>query len=66
MLDENIWTQLNESEKIDQLKSYLDELIAIDNGSHTLSNKPSQGQLAQVRKEAKENIFKIIELENSI
>ena len=66
MLDENIWLQLNEEEKIDELQAYLNTFIAIEEGSHELSNTPAQGKLAGIKKELKEKIFKIIELENAI
>jgi hypothetical protein len=66
MLDENIWLQLSEDEKFDELQSYLNAFIDIEKGRHEFSNTPAQGRLASVRKELKEKIFKIIELENAI
>lgn len=66
MLDENIWLQLNESEKISELQRYLTELLAIEKGNHELSNTVQQGKLVTIRAELEHKIFKIIELENAI
>lgn len=66
MLEENIWVQLSESEKFAELQAYLDAVIAIEEGNHELSHTKEQGKLAAVKKELREKIFKIIELENVI
>jgi hypothetical protein len=65
MLDENIWLQLSEDEKFDELQSYLNAIIDIEKGRHELSNTRAQGRLSSIRKELQEKIFKIIELENA-
>lgn len=66
MLDENIWLQLSEDEKFDELQAYLNTFIDIEKGRHEFSHTAAQGRLASVRKDLKEKIFKIIELENAI
>jgi len=66
MLDENIWLQLSEDEKFDELQTYLNTFIDIEKGRHELSNTSSQGRLPAIRKDLREKIFKIIELENAI
>jgi hypothetical protein len=65
MLDENIWMQLSIKEKTAELQSYIDQLLAIENNEHELSNTREQGKLPTIRKELEKNIFKIIELENA-
>ena len=65
MLDENIWLQLSEDEKFDELKTYLNTFIDIEKGRHEFSNTSMQGKLSAIRKELQEKIFKIIELENA-
>jgi len=65
MLDENIWLQLSENEKLDELQMYLNTFIAIEKGRHELSNTAAQGKLSTIRKDLREKIFKIIELENA-
>lgn len=65
MLDENIWLQLSEDEKFDELQTYLNTFIDIEKGRHELSNTSTQGRLSTIRKELQEKIFKIIELENA-
>lgn len=65
MLDENIWLQLSEDEKFDELQAYLNAIIDIEKGRHELSNTKAQGSLSSIRKELQEKIFKIIELENA-
>jgi hypothetical protein len=65
MLDENIWLQLNEDEKFEELQSCLKQLNNIHNGSHELSKTREQGKLADIRKQLEEKIYKIIELENA-
>ena len=58
--------QLSESEKFAELQTYLDAVIAIEEGKHELSHTKEQGKLVAVKKELREKIFKIIELENVI
>ena len=65
MLDENIWLQLTEDEKFDELQTHLNTYIAIEKGLHELSNTAAQGSLPAIRKDLQEKIFKIIELENA-
>lgn len=65
MLDENIWLQLSEDEKFDELQTYLNTFIDIEKGRHEFSNTSSQGRLPSIRKALREKIFKIIELENA-
>lgn len=65
MLDENIWMQLSESDKLAELQSYLNEILSIENGTHELSHTLQQGRLASLRLELENKIFKIIELENA-
>lgn len=66
MLEENIWMQLSESEKLLELQTYLDMIIAIDEGQHVLSNVREQGKLPHIKKEFHDKIYKIIELENTL
>jgi hypothetical protein len=66
MLDENIWMQLSEEEKFAELQSYLNAVVKIDKGQHELSHTREQGKLASIKKELREKIFKIIELENAV
>jgi len=66
MLEENIWMQLSESEKLLELQTYLDTIIAIDEGKHVLSNTREQGKLPDIKKEFHDKIYKIIELENTL
>jgi hypothetical protein len=66
MLEENIWLQLNEEEKFAELQSYLQAVIAIEQGKHELSHTSEQGRLPGIKKELHEKIFKIIELENAV
>lgn len=65
MLEENIWVQLSEEEKFTELQSYIDAVIAIENGQHELSNTREQGKLVALKKELHAKIFQIIELENA-
>lgn len=65
MLEENIWMQLSEEEKFAELQTYLNALIEIEDGTHSLSNTLECGRLVDIRKELQEKIFKIIELENA-
>lgn len=65
MLDENTWMQLSEEDKFAELESYLNTFIAIESGTHELSNTPLQGRLAAIKKELQNKIFKIIEMENA-
>lgn len=65
MLEENIWMRLSEHEKFVELQTYLNEIIAIDTGSHELSNLRERGKLVAVKKELHDKIYKIIELENN-
>lgn len=65
MLDENIWLQLSEDEKFAELQLCLNEVLRIEKDLHELSKKQEQGKLASVKKELREKIFKIIELENA-
>ncbi len=64
MLDENIWLQLNEEEKILELISNIDQIIAIEENTHELSHTFQQGKLSHVKKDLRDKIFKIIEIEN--
>lgn len=64
MLDENIWLQLNEEEKILELISNIDQIIAIEENTHELSGTFQQGKLSHVKKDLRDKIFKIIEIEN--
>lgn len=64
MLDENIWLQLNEEEKILELISNIDQIIAIEENTHELSDTFQQGKLSHVKKDLRDKIFKIIEIEN--
>lgn len=66
MLDENIWLQLSEEEKFNELQTYLQAVIAIDSGKHELSRTSEQGKLPSIKKGLHEKIFKIIELENAV
>ncbi len=66
MLEENIWMQLSEKEKIAELKKYLDDLITIDKGQHELSKTKEQGKLAAIKKEILTKVNQIIEWENVI
>jgi hypothetical protein len=65
MLDENVWMQLNDFEKIEELQTYLSALVAIEKGAHELSHTKEQGKLAQIKKDLENKIFKIIEIENA-
>jgi hypothetical protein len=64
MLDESIWLKLSDDEKIAEMQTYLDMIVAIDTGKHELSHTREQGKLAGLKKEFNDKIFKIIELEN--
>jgi hypothetical protein len=64
MLDENIWLQLNEEEKIIELIYSIDQIIAIEENNHELSGTRQQGKLSHVKKDLRDKIFKIIEIEN--
>jgi hypothetical protein len=64
MLDENVWLQLNEDEKISELLANLDKVISIEDNTHGLSNTWQQGKLSHIKKELRDKIFKIIEIEN--
>lgn len=64
MLDENIWLQLNEEEKILELLSSLDKIISIETNKHEISHTPQQGKLCHIKKDLRDKIFKIIEIEN--
>jgi hypothetical protein len=66
MLDENVWMQLSEDEKFLELQNYLNLLLNINNGAHSLSKTSKQGRLAVEAKELQEKIFKIIEIENPL
>jgi len=64
MLDENVWLQLNEDEKISELLANLDKVISIEDNTHGLSNTWQQVKLSHIKKELRDKIFKIIEIEN--
>ena len=64
MLDENIWLQLNEEEKILELINSIDQIISIEENTHELSDTFQQGKLSYVKKDLQGKIFKIIEIEN--
>lgn len=66
MLEENVWMQLSEKEKITELKSYLDILINIDKGNHELYKTKEQGKLVSIKKDILDKINKIIEWENVV
>lgn len=65
MLDENIWMLLSEPEKFVELQASLDSIIMIEKGQHELSNTKEQGRLPAIKKELRDKIYKIIELENA-
>jgi hypothetical protein len=65
MLDENIWMLLSEPEKFAELQASLDNIIKIEKGQHELSNTKEQGGLPAIKKELRDKIYKIIELENA-
>jgi hypothetical protein len=65
MLDENIWLQLNDEEKIAEIQIYLNQYLSIETRNHELSNQPNQGKLVSIKKELETKIFKILEIENA-
>ena len=65
MIDAQLWLNLSEDEKVEELKRSLDLLLEIEEGRHSLSNTPEQGKLVWIKKELQEKIYQIIELENA-
>ena len=65
MLDEKIWLSLSDEDKFVEIQQYLNQLLAIEEGRHELSNTSAQGKLPSIRKELEDKIFKIIELDNA-
>jgi hypothetical protein len=66
MLDENIWMQLTEKEKMLELNSYLNTIAEIDENRHELSNTQFAGKLAKLKKDLQAKVYQIIEWENVI
>ena len=64
MIDEKIWLSLSKQEKTKELQSYLDQIIAIDEGRHELSSTTEKGKLAWIKKDLIQKVYKIIEIEN--
>jgi hypothetical protein len=64
MLDENIWLQLSDDDKIIEIKNYLTIYLSIESGQHELYLQPDQGKLPSIKKELESKIFKILEIEN--
>jgi hypothetical protein len=65
MLDENIWLQLKDEEKIAEIKNYLSSYLSIESGEHELYFQSDQGKLPNIKKELESKIFKILEIENA-
>lgn len=63
MIDNNIWLGLSYSEKLEELGGYLAEYRKLDSGNHELKGTREEGKIRSLKKELKEKILKIIELE---
>jgi len=66
MLDENVWLQLTENEKLLEIQNYLNEYLSIEAGNHELYKQKQQGKLVDIKKEIENKIFKILDIENVI
>lgn len=63
MIDENIWFNLTDDQKLEELERYLTEYRLLDSGEHELSKTSAAGKIKILKKELKDKIEKIIDLE---
>ncbi len=63
MVDKNIWHSLTDDEKLGELESYLTQYRILDSGNHELKGSREAGRIRSLKKELKDKILKIIELE---
>jgi hypothetical protein len=66
MIDENLWQQLSDDEKLEQLEKYLTDFRLLDSGVSEYYGTPMQGKIKTLKTELKKKIHKIIELEHVI
>lgn len=66
MIDENIWNNLTEDEKLNELETYLNDLRKLEAGNSEYYKTPRQGRIKNLKTEIKNKIKKIIELEHVI
>jgi hypothetical protein len=66
MLDEQLWLTLSDEDKIEEIQTCLDQLLAIDHGQHEFYGSNLQGRLVAVKKELQDRLFNIIDIENAI
>jgi hypothetical protein len=65
MLDEKLWLTLSDTDKIEEIQTCLDKLLAIENREHELCSSKAEGRLVLLKKELQERLFKIIDIENA-
>jgi hypothetical protein len=63
MIDTNIWHSMSDEEKLEELETLLTSYRKLDSNNHELKGTPEAGKIRGLKKELKEKILKIIELE---
>jgi uncharacterized protein YbcI len=64
MIDENIWFNLTDEQKLEELENYLTEYRLLDSGNHEMSRTSRAGKIKFLKKELRAKIEKIIDLEH--
>lgn len=63
MIDENIWFNLSDEEKLEELEKCLTEFRRLDSGEHELKGTYQEGKIKNLKIAVKQKIQKIISME---